>query len=287
MTSADQEPAPPPGVDLERPSVARVYDYILGGNANWAIDREFGKKVIGAFPLARPIARTNRLFLYRAVRHLIRLGVRQFVDVGSGVPTMGSTHMIADELTDDARIVYVDNEPVAVAHSQMLLEENGDPNRHAAINADLREPDELWQRVREIEVLDLSKPVALLVVAVLHVQQLGPDGTDIGPEAMARFRQLLTPGSYLAISHATIDGVPPVMADQLNEVKKMYDSQSSPIIWRTHDQIRELFGDFEIVAPGLTWTASWHPEETSPTAPMITLASPNESLVWCGAGRKR
>ena len=287
MNPADQEPAAPPGVDLEHPSVARVYDYYLGGTANWAIDREFGKKVLATFPLARPIAKTNRLFLHRAVRHLIRLGVRQFVDVGSGVPTMGSTHMIADELTDEARVIYADNEPVAVAHSQMLLEENGDPNRHAAINADLREPDELWQRVREIEVLDLSKPVALLVIAVLHVQQAGPDGTDVGPAAMARFRQLLTPGSYLAISHATTDGVPPDMADKLNEIKKLYDSRSSPVIWRTHDEIHELFGDFEIVAPGLTWTASWHPEETSPTTPMITLASPNESLVLAGVGRKR
>jgi hypothetical protein len=287
VNPADQEPAAPPGVDLEHPSVARVYDYYLGGTANWAIDREFGKKVLAGFPLIRPIAKANRLFLHRAVRHLIRQGVRQFVDVGSGVPTMGSTHMIADELTDEARVIYIDYEPVAVAHSQMLLEENGDPNRHAAINADLREPDELWQRVREIEVLDLSKPVALLVVAVLHVQQLGPDGTDVGPAAMARFRQLLTPGSYLAISHATIDGVPPDMADKLNEIKKLYDSRSSPVIWRTQEQIQELFGDFEILAPGMSWTTSWHPEETSPTAQMITFATPNESLAWAGVGRKR
>jgi hypothetical protein len=287
IVNAAEEPAAPPGVDLEHPSVARVYDYILGGTANWAIDREFGKQVLAAFPLARPIARTNRLFLHRAVRHLVRLGVRQFVDVGSGVPTMGSTHTIADELADDARVIYVDNEPVAVAHSQMLLEENGDPNRHAAINADLRDPDELWQRVREIEVLDMAEPVALLVIAVLHVQQLGPNGTDVGSATIARLRQLLTPGSYLAISHASTDGVPPDLADQLNAVKKLYDSKSSPLIWRTEAEVQELFGDFEMVAPGLTWTSEWHPEETSPTFPMIKLATPNESLVWAGVGRKR
>ncbi|HEX4700590.1 MAG TPA: SAM-dependent methyltransferase, partial [Pseudonocardiaceae bacterium] len=169
MNAADQEPAIPPGVDLEHPSVARVYDFYLGGTANWAIDREFGKKVLARFPLLRPIAKANRLFLHRAVRHLVRQGVRQFVDIGSGVPTMGNTHQIADELAPDCRVVYIDNEPVAVAHSQMLLDQNGDPERHAAINADLREPDELWQRVRDTDVLDLTQPVALLLVAVLHV----------------------------------------------------------------------------------------------------------------------
>lgn len=286
MNAAEQDPAAPPGVDLEHPSVARVYDFYLGGTANWAIDREFGKKVLARFPLLRPIAKANRLFLHRAVRHLVKQGVRQFIDVGSGVPTMGSTHTIADELADDVRVVYVDNEPVAVAHSQMLLEDNGDPNRHAAINADLREPDELWQRVREIEVLDLTQPVALLLVAVLHVQQPGPNGSDIGPAAVARFRQLVTPGSYLALSHITTEGVPSEMDDQLVDLKKMYDSRSSPVIWRTHAEIQALFGDFEILAPGLTWTTQWHPEETSPTAPVITFATPNESVIWAGVAQK-
>lgn len=286
MNAAEQDPAAPPGVDLEHPSVARVYDFYLGGTANWAIDREFGKRVLSRFPLLRPIAKANRLFLHRAVRYLVKQGVRQFIDVGSGVPTMGSTHMIADEFTRDARVVYIDNEPVAVAHSQMLLEENGDPSRHAAINADLREPDELWQRVREIEVLDFTQPVALLLVAVLHVQQPGPDGTDMGAAAAARFRQLLNSGSYLVLSHITSEGVPPDLDEKLVELKEMYDSRSSPVIWRTHAEIADLFGDFEMVEPGLTWTPLWHPEETSPTAQLITFATPNESVIWAGVGRK-
>jgi hypothetical protein len=283
--NADQQPVPP-GVDLEHPSVARIYDFILGGTANWAIDREFGKKVLVQFPLARPIAKANRIFLQRAVRHLTRLGVRQFIDIGSGVPTMGSTHEIADELSSDTKVVYVDNEPVAVAHSQMLLEQKGDTTRHAAIHGDLREPDELWQRIRDTDVLDLTEPVAILLVAVLHVQQIGPDGTDIGSAAVARYRQLVAPGSYLAISHATTDGVPAELAASLNEVKKLYDSRSSPLIWRTHDEVRTLFGDFPLVDPGLTWTTLWHPEETSPTAPVITFVTPNESMVVAGVGRK-
>jgi hypothetical protein len=285
MNAADQQPAPP-GVDLEHPSVARVYDFYLGGTANWAIDREFGKKVLAQFPLLRPVAKANRIFLQRAVRHLVRQGVRQFIDIGSGVPTMGSTHEIADELSKDSRVVYIDNEPVAVAHSQMLLDQKGDTGRHAVINADLREPDELWQRVRETEVLDLTKPVAILLVAVLHVQQPGPDGTDIGPAAVARYRQLVAPGSYLAISHITSEGVPAELDERLVELKKMYDNRSSPVIWRTHDEIRGLFGDFPLVEPGLTWTTLWHPEETSSTAPVITFATPNESVAVAGVGRK-
>jgi hypothetical protein len=283
---ADQDPVVPPGVDLEHPSVARVYDFYLGGTANWAIDREFGKKVLARFPLLRPIAKSNRLFLHRAVRHLVRQGVRQFIDIGSGVPTMGSTHQVADELARDTRVVYIDNEPVAVAHAQMLLEKNGDRERHAAINADLREPDELWQRVREAGVLDLTQPVAILLIAVLHVQQPGPDGTDIGPQAVARYRQLMVPGSYLALSHITDEGVPPELDQKLVELKEMYDSRSSPVIWRSHDDIRALFGDFQMLDPGMVWTTQWHPEETSPSAPVITFASPNESVIWAGVGRK-
>jgi hypothetical protein len=287
VNTADQEPAAPPGVDLEHPSVARIYDYYLGGTTNWAIDREFGKKVLARFPLVRQAAQSNRLFLHRAVRHLVRLGVRQFIDIGSGVPTMGSAHQIADELCDDARVVYVDYEPVAVAHSQMLLDEKGDSGRHAVINADLREPDDLWQRVREIEVLDLAKPVAVLVIAVLHVQQPGPDGTDAGPSALARIRHLMPPGSYLALSHATAEGVPPEMDAQLVELKELYDSRSSPVIWRTRDEITELFGDFELIEPGVTWTPLWHPEETSPTAPKVSFATPSEAIAYAGVGRKR
>ncbi|HEX5114937.1 MAG TPA: SAM-dependent methyltransferase [Pseudonocardiaceae bacterium] len=277
----------PPGVDLEHPSVARVYDYYLGGTANWAIDREFGKKVLSRFPLLRPIAKANRLFLHRAVRYLVRQGVRQFIDIGSGVPTMGPTHEVADELAPDSRVVYIDNEPVAVAHSEMLLEQHGDPKRHAAINADLRYPDELWRRVRNTGVIDFDQPVALLLIAVLHVHQTGTHGEDLGASSLARLRELLCPGSYLAVSHITTEGVPDAQVANLADLKRMYDtSSSSNAIWRDHTEIRELFGDFEIVEPGLTWTPVWHPEETSSIAPVISFNSPNESVILAGVGRK-
>jgi hypothetical protein len=287
VTDAEQDdPFPPQGVDLERPSVARVYDWYLGGNANWAIDREFGERVLSTFPLLRPIAIANRLFLDRVVRHLVRLGVRQFVDIGSGVPTMGNTHQVADEVAPDSRVVYIDYEPVAVAHSQVLLEKDGDPARHAVINADLRNPDRLWQRVIETGVINLEEPIALLVIAVLHVQQPDADGVDIGPRAMARYRELLPAGSYLAVSHLTDEGVPDDVAGKMVELKQMYDASSSPVIWRPHDEIRKLLGDFELVPPGMGWTQAWHPEENGPNSPTIEFDQPNEAAIWAGVGRK-
>jgi hypothetical protein len=286
MTESVQDPFPPQGVDLERPNVARVYDWYLGGTANWAIDRKFGERVLASFPLLRPIAMANRLYLHRVVRHLVRRGVRQFVDIGSGVPTMGNTHQVADEIAPDSKVVYIDYEPVAVAHSQVLLEQHGDPARHAAINADLRNPDRLWQRVIETGVIDLDEPIALLVIAVLHVQQPGPDGVDVGPQAIARYRELLPSGSYLAVSHITDEGVPDDVAEKLIELKQLYDTSSSPVIWRSHAEIRELFGDFDLLPPGMAWTPSWHPEETGPTSPVIEFERPNEAVIWAGVGRK-
>ncbi|GDY32072.1 SAM-dependent methyltransferase [Gandjariella thermophila] len=286
MDDAEHDPFPPQGVDLERPSVARVYDWYLGGTANWAIDREFGERVLASFPLIRPIAIANRLFLHRAVRHLVRLGVRQFIDIGSGVPTMGNTHQVADEVAPDSRVVYVDHEPVAVAHSQVLLEKHGDPKRHAVINADLRNPDKLWQQAIQTGVLDMAEPIALLLVAVLHVQQPGPDGVDIGPQAVARYRELLSPGSYLVLSHVSDDGVPAEVGRGLVDLKRMYDTSSSPVVWRSRTDFGALFGDFELVEPGLVWTPTWHPEETSPNSPEIEFGTPAESVILCGVGRK-
>jgi len=275
-----------PGVDLDRPSVARVYDWYLGGTANWAIDREFGKKVLSTFPAGMYCARSNRAFLHRAVRHLVRLGVRQFVDIGSGVPTMGNVHQIADEVAPDSRVVYIDHEPVAVAHSRILLERHGDPHRHAAIHGDLRDLDRLWERVAEAGVVNLDEPIALLVTAVLHIKQPGPDGQDVGPQAIARYRELLNPGSYLVLSQLTNEGLPEDIARQLNAIIQMYDNSVSKHVLRSNAEIRALFGDFELLDPGVTWTAAWHPEESGPNTPVIDFSDPSEAAMLAGIGRK-
>ncbi|MFR9728470.1 SAM-dependent methyltransferase [Saccharopolyspora sp. MS10] len=287
MSDVDEDPFPPQQADLTKPSVARVYDWYLGGNANWAIDREFGQHVIDQYPLLRPIAISNRLFLHRAVRHLVARGVHQFIDIGSGVPTMGNTHSVADEVEPGSRVVYVDHEPVAVAHSQVLLEKNGDPQRHAVINADFRNPERLWQSAIETGVLDMEQPIAVLLMAVLHVRQPGPDGEDISPQVMTRYRELLPPGSYLALSHLTDDGVPSSLDDQLVGIKQMYDNSSSPVIWRSQQEIRDLFGDFEMLDPGMAWTTDWHPEDRSPNySPHLDFKESGESAIWAGVGRK-
>jgi hypothetical protein len=277
----------PQGVDLSRPSVARVYDYVLGGSTNWAVDREVGDKVIAAVPLARPIAQANRQFLVRVVRHLMRCGVRQFIDVGAGVPTMDHIHSVTDKVEPGAaRVVYVDHEPVAVAHSQLLLEEEGDQRRHVALNGDLRAPERLWRQIAGTGVIDFTEPVALLMIAVLHIQQPDEHGHDIGEQIVARYRTLLSPGSYLAISHATDDGVPPKVADALAELRAMYEQSVNPVIFRTHREIAALFGDFELIDPGVTWAPSWHREEAGSQLLPDSFDHPNESFVCVGVGRK-
>jgi hypothetical protein len=284
-----------PGVDLDRPSVARVYDYYLGGSANWAVDRAFGDQVLRKFPLLRDIAIANRLFLNRLVRHLTKLGIRQFLDVGAGVPTAGNTHQIADELAAgegrvaDTHVVYADYEPIAVAHARIVLEKEGNTDRHGVINADLREPDDLWERAMATGLLNPDEPIALLLIAVLHVHQPGADGvTDIGAESVARLRELLPAGSYLGITHITDEGVPPEVGANLVELKRMYDtSSSSNAIWRSHAEIEALLGDFELVEPGWSWLTEWRPEETGPTVRSIAFPTPNHAVGWAGVGRKR
>jgi len=276
----------PEGVDLEHPNVARVYDYYLGGSANYAIDRVFAEKALKRYPFVRPAAMANRLFLHRVVRYLTRQGIRQFIDIGSGVPTMGSTHQIADEIVPDAKCVYIDNEAIAVAHSRILLEREEVTDKHAVLQADLREPDLLWSEAGETGVIDLEQPVALLLIAVLHVTQPGPDGRDMGPQAVARYRDLLPSGSYLVITHGTDDDVPEYRKREMAEFGEMYDKSATPVLWRPHAEIEEFFGDLPMVEPGATWTPLWHPEESGENAPEIEFDNPNESVVWAGVAHK-
>ncbi|GLY66065.1 SAM-dependent methyltransferase [Amycolatopsis taiwanensis] len=282
----DSEAFPLERIDRDHPNVARVYDYYLGGTANYAVDRVFAEKALAQFPFVRPASKSNRLFLHRAVRHLVKRGIRQFVDIGSGVPTMGSTHQVAEELTPDARVVYIDNEAVAVAHSQVLLEQDGDLHRHAVVQADLRDPALLWRKVADTGVIDLNQPLALMMIAVLHVTQPGPDGSDIGPQVVAEYREMLPSGSYLVLSHGTADGVPAERAREMAEFRKMYDNTPTPVIWRPRAEIEALFGELELIEPGATWTPLWHPEEQGPSAPLIYFADPNESVVWAGVAYK-
>jgi hypothetical protein len=236
-------------IDPAVPSAARMYDYFLGGSHNFAADREAARAVIEAMPDAPLLARVNRAFLRRAVRFLVAGGVRQFLDIGSGVPTVGNVHEIAQGLDPEARVVYVDVDPVAVAHARHMLEGN---TRAAAIVADLRRPEELLSLL-ERTVLDLSRPVGLLMVSMLHFVP----GEETY-QAVAALRDVLAPGSYLVISHPISEAIDAQAADTVQEV---YRHTTTPGGLRTRAEVLRFFDGFGLVPPGLVWISDWQPED--------------------------
>lgn len=239
----------PDHVDKEVPSAARLYDYLLCGAHNFAADRALAEKFLTALPSARDVARANRAFLRRAVVFLSQQGVRQFLDVGSGIPTVGNVHEIAQDVEPRARVVYVDYEPVAVAHSQLLLEGN---DNATVIQADMREPDTILRHPETRRLLDFSQPIGLIMAGVFHFVSHDKNA----PAIIAHYRDALAPGSYLALSHFTADISPNEMAEVVEVMKRSTD----PIHPRTRAEIHELFTGFELVEPGVVGTAQWRPD---------------------------
>jgi hypothetical protein len=232
-------------VDSSIPNVARMYDYYLGGYHNFAADREAAEKILAIFPDTPAAARTNRRFLQRAVRHLADAGVRQFLDIGTGLPTQGNVH----EMTD-GRVVYVDNDPVAVAQARSLVD---GLDRVSVALADLREPEALLADPDVAGHLDFAEPVAILMVSILHFV---PDEAHPG-DLIARLRDATVPGSHLVISHLTLDGAPaaPVAAGQ-----QVYRRSNAPIVPRTKADIAALFDGYDLLEPGLVWLGDWRPD---------------------------
>ena len=247
----------PQGIDLDRPNAARAYDWALGGTANWAMDRQYGEQALKAYPGLRKAARANRAFLGRAVRYCVENGITQFLDLGSGVPTMGNVHEIADNLDENSRCVYVDIEPVAVAHSRVLLEESGDPERHAVVHADLCHAHEVWEAAMETGVLDPEKPIGLLTVAVLHFL---PDATGVR-EAIRDYRALVAPGSLYVLSSVTTSGIGENEQGQLDKLAEVSKKSSTPGVLRSQEEITAFLGDFELAEPGLVPVGQWRPDQ--------------------------
>jgi hypothetical protein len=276
-----------PVVDLAHPSGTRVRDYLLGGSAHWAVDREFSDRILDGFPQFRDITRASRMFGNRVVRHLLKRGVRQFLDISSAVLSATNTHQVANEIDPESRVVYVENEPIALAHAEFLLDEEGDPDRHAIVNLDLRYPDKVWEAALATGIFDLAEPVAVLLFAVLHRCEPGADGDDPAARAVARYRELLPAGSYLALSHSTNEGIPAELSPKLAEVKELFANRSQHRIHsRTHAEIEALFGNLEIIDPGVVWTPQWCPEETGSREPPVQLAAPNYAIARGGVGLK-
>jgi trans-aconitate methyltransferase len=238
----------PAELDLDRPNAARMYDYYLGGSHNFAVDRELAAKVLEAWPDMPRAAQANRAFLRRAVRFLAEQGIRQFLDIGSGIPTVGNVHEVAQRAVPDARVVYVDTDPVAVTHSRAILA--GD-DRTAVIEADGREPEALLTDPALTGLLDLSEPVGLLMVALLHFV---PDGTD--PHGiLARYAAALAPGSWLVVSHGTADNTPAV-----SQMAAHYEHTATPLRPRNRDELTELLRDVDLVEPGVVFLPAWRPD---------------------------
>lgn len=240
---------------VDRPSEARVYDYYLGGASNFQVDRDFAQAQIARYPDMPLIARENRAFLQRAVRYLVAAGVRQFLDVGSGLPTEGNVHQIADEeAPGETRVIYVDRDPIAHTHAGRLLRESGDPARHVALRADLLDTADLWRQVTDTGLFDLSEPVALLLAAVVHFV---PD--ERKPQDSVRWLQdQLAPGSFLVLSHATGEQLSTSQREAAEGVRSQYEEKAAnPGVFRTRQEVAALFGDWPLVEPGLVWTPQW------------------------------
>ncbi|WP_231921556.1 SAM-dependent methyltransferase [Micromonospora auratinigra] len=227
-----------------------MYDYFLGGCHNFAADRAAAEQILGLMPDTGVAAQTNRAFLRRAVRYAAERGVRQFLDIGAGLPTQGNVHEVVRPIAPDARVVYVDNDEVAVAYARRLLPTDG---RTVVAHGDLRRPDELLADPVVRANLDLTRPVAVLLIAVLHFV---PDGDDPFA-AVARLRDATVPGSMLALSHLTMDGAPALPAQQ---GKQLYQRTSAPIVPRPHAATTRFFDGYDLVEPGLTWLADWRPD---------------------------
>jgi SAM-dependent methyltransferase len=259
----------PAEFDPDRPSAARVYDYYLGGASNLKVDRDFGKKVLEILPEARDYALYNRAFLRRAVRYCASNGVRQFLDIGAGIPTVGHTHEIAQQIDPSCRVVYVDNDALAVAHSELLLTDN--PHT-AAVHADIRAPGAILNARDTRRLLDFDEPIAVLMVALLHFISAADDPNGL----LKRYHEALVPGSYLVMSHATDEG----LNVRVGAAAEMYQVTDRPAYMRDRAQITELFDGFELVEPGVVRTPEWRPD--SPTE----VVDPDRAAALGGVGKK-
>ncbi|HZD73887.1 MAG TPA: SAM-dependent methyltransferase [Actinomycetota bacterium] len=264
---ADQGWAPPTDFDSSTPNFARVYDYLLDGKDNFAVDQAIAEEALAVAPELRVMARENRAFLRRAVRFLAaEAGIRQFLDIGTGLPTQGNVHEVAQAVAPGARVVYVDADPVVVVHGRALL---AGSDKVAIIQADLRRPEELLDDPQLRGLIDLTEPVAVLLVAVLHGITEAEDPVGI----VARIRDAVAPGSYLVLSHSSAEGLAEVSA-RVGAVL----GRAAPFVPRTRAQVLRFMEGFELVEPGLVQVPQWRPADA--------VANPEGAWIYGAVGRK-
>jgi hypothetical protein len=258
-------------VYMEKPSPARVYDYYLGGSHNFLVDRQMARAAIALWPELPLIMQANRAFLRRAVRYLVRQGITQFLDIGSGIPTEGNVHEVAQAASPECRVVYVDIDPVAVAHSQAILA--GNPLADI-VQADLSDVSAIFNDPVAVRLLDLSQPLGVLMVAMLHFV---PDEADPA-NIVAQYRKMMAPGSYLAISHATHEGRP----DQAGPHTELYRRAGAPLTMRSRQQVEAFFEGFDLVEPGVVFLPLWRPD-----SPGDVDEHPERFTGYAAVGRRR
>lgn len=237
-------------LDVDRPNAARVYDYLIGGNLNYAMDRAFAEQLKQQLPRVGRICQLNRLWLQRAVRFGLAQGVRQFLDIGSGMPTAGHVHEIAQAHDPDARVVYVDNEPVAIAHSEIVL---GGNDNAAMVAADGEQPEDVLTHPTTSRLLDFAQPVMVILAAFVHF--IPPERDAAG--LITRYRRALAPGSYIAVSSDTNED----QDEEMFRAVEMYKDTTNPLYLRNRADIEALMAGLEIVEPGVVFTPQWRPDD--------------------------
>jgi hypothetical protein len=258
------------GFDARVAHPARVYDYWLGGKDNFAADRIAGQETIAAYPAIRASARANRAFLARSVRHLAAgAGIRQFLDIGTGLPTASNTHEVAQSVAPDSRIVYVDNDPLVLAHARALLTSSPE-GATAYLDADLRDVDEILEQAAG--TLDLTQPVGVMLLAILHYI---PD-LDQARRIMARLVGALPSGSFVTISHAASDISPEAMAEMIRRMNQHLAEGNH--VGRTREVVAGLFDGLDLLEPGVVKVTQWRPSSD------VEAGGPTS--LWGGVGRK-
>ncbi len=243
-------------IDITKPSAARMYDLYLGGQNHFAVDTMFAERMYALCPFLTDWAVHNRGFLQRAARFCAQQGIGQFLDLGSGIPTEGNTHQIVREINPDAHVVYVDNDLMAVNQSVGLLERDGTTTA-TIIEADLRDPESILNHNKTQRLIDFDQPLALMIVSVLPF--VPP--RDNPHELMARYRKALPSGSYLALSHVSVEEAGPEARDQVAAVANAYVETTDPITMRGREEFHSFFGSFSILDPGVVYAPDWRPDQ--------------------------
>jgi hypothetical protein len=259
-------------IDTAKPHPARMYDAYLGGKDNYPVDREAVRQIVRDFPEVRAIALANRAFLQRAVRFLaVQAGIRQFLDIGTGIPSAGNVHEVAGQFAPDSRVVYVDNDPIVHVHANALLAGSGTTS---IVLADLRDPEAIVAHPKVRGTIDFTEPVALLLVAILHFITDEEDPASI----VATLRDALPGGSFLALSHATPDFHPP---GAIGQAVAVYQNATAPFVPRAFDRVLGFFDGFDLVEPGLVQAPLWHPDGRRPGPKDLAKIG-----IYAGVGRK-